>query len=190
MNESPISAANNPFRSQCVIALPFRAQGASWEELLQNLESMNWRGAVIGPGGTGKTTLLEKLEIELENRSFEVHFFRLSTSHRDLPPGFWESEFDSHHAVLLDGAEQMPFWVWQRFKSKTKSAGALIITSHRWGRLPTWIRSSTSPALLAQLCSELGFTPKSTETERVFHFHGGNIRLCLMEFYDLAAKSP
>lgn len=185
-----MNAATNPFRSELVTALPFSPQGETWQQLWSKLEARDFRGAIVGPCGTGKTTLLETLVPHLEERSFQVHFYRLDTSTRHLPRQFWRHSWEASDALLLDGAEQLSTWEWQLLKRKTRSAGAFIITSHQAGRLPTWIFSETSPALLAHLCAQLGVPLPDEEIEAIYRAHNGNIRECLLELYDSMASFP
>lgn len=183
-----MNAVNNPFRSRCVTALPYLPQESTWEELIAALEALNWRGAVVGPCGTGKTTLLEQLAPQLENRGLEVHFFRLDTSAKQLPASFWSQNWRQRDALLLDGAEQLSLLAWQAVKLKTRRCGAFIVTSHREGLLPTWVQSQTSPALLSDLCQQLGVNLPPSELHELFTRKKGDIRLCLMELYDRAGE--
>lgn len=183
-----MNAANNPFRSGRVTALPYLPQESTWEELIAALEALNWRGAVVGPCGTGKTTLLEELAPQLEERGLKIHFYRLDSSAKRLQSSFWNQNWDPRDALLLDGAEQLPRWNWQAVKRKTRVCGAFVVTSHQEGLLPTWVRSQTSPALLNHLCEQLGVSLPSSELQELFTREKGNIRLCLMELYDRAGE--
>ena len=185
-----MNAATNPFRTECVTALPFVPQGESWAQLFSNLEALGYRGAIVGPCGSGKTTLLESLVSHLEEKGFQVHFYRLDTQTRHMPRHFWKKSWQMSDALLLDGAEQLAVWEWQRLKWKTRGACAFIITSHHEGQLPTWLRAETSPALLAMLCVQLGVTLTDEEVEAIYRTHEGNIRECLLHLYDSMASFP
>lgn len=185
-----MNAATNPFRSERVTALPFLPQGEPWEQLLGNLEAQGFRGAIVGPCGSGKTTLLETLVPHLEEKGFQVHFHRLDTRPRHLPRLFWRYRWEAKDALLLDGAEQLSQIEWQLLKRKTRRAGAFIITSHRAGQLPTWLRAETSPQLLAQLCAQLGASLPDAEIDGIYRAHHGNLRECLLQLYDQMAAFP
>src|SRR5688500_1096998 len=51
----------NPFRAQRIDALSYRLQDMTWEELLVRLARLKFRGAITGPHGHGKSTLLDAL---------------------------------------------------------------------------------------------------------------------------------
>ena len=185
----PTGAAHNPFRSERVTSLPFISQGVAWEESLQKLEALSWRGAIVGPCGTGKTTLLEKLALELESRGLKVDCIRFEPSPRPWPKTLWKLR-EASDALLIDGIDQLPPLAWWRLQNRTRRAGALVATSHREGRLATWLKTSTSPSLLKRLCTDLGAEISDAEIARVFEANQGNLRLCLLEFYDRARRSP
>lgn len=86
--------------------------------------------------------------------------------------------------ILLDGAEQLGFLAWQRFRLQHK--GRLIITTHQPGRLPTALTTVTTPELLANIIKKLA--PSAELGENVvavlFERHSGNIRDAIRELYD------
>jgi len=62
----------------------------------------------------------------------------------------------------------------------------LIITVHRPSRLPTLLRTTTTPQLLQQITNELlsGNTPPPARIEELYATHRGNLREALRELYD------
>ena len=98
------------------------------------------------------------------------------------------NEIGSDDTILIDGAEQLGPWSWQRLHRRLKKAGTIVITSHKPGRLPTLHQCATDPTLLAELVNELA--PDAIDTvdlDELFQRHNGNIRLCFRELYDLWA---
>ena len=181
--------SDNPFASRRIDTLGFRFQRSSLDGVISGLAANRGRGAVVGQHGAGKTTLFDALAGHLEG---EVVRIRLGTDTkrpfesavRSLPP-----LIVPHHAVLLDGAEQLDWWSWRRILDKLRAAGTLVITSHKPGRLPTVYTCQTDPALLRNLVSELA--PEIVEKfdlDDLFHRHAGNIRDCFRELYDLCAQ--
>jgi len=75
-----VPAHANPFRVALTDALMYRPRNEDWPTMLARLEAMGWRGAVVGPHGSGKTTLIQSLVPALRQRGFAVHAARLSES--------------------------------------------------------------------------------------------------------------
>jgi len=184
-------ARDNPFATARVHQIRYRLpDGRTWEELLARLESMNWRGAIVGPEGAGKTTLLEDFEPRLRERGFEVVWLRLTREE----PGFSSAtlvQLASLHArqiILFDGAEQLSRWRWWRFLRHVRRTGGLLITSHRAGLLPTLLECKTAPELLAAIVANLlNKTPEAcrAQADCLFHKYQGNLREALRELYDV-----
>ena len=191
-------ARQNPFRSECVLAVRYRPPGAVGDAaiasglavLVDRLQRMGSRGALVGPEGSGKTTLLEDLEAPLEARGLECHFLRLNWECREPPATFWQQELGPGQALLIDGAEVMRRWQWRRVRRHAGQAGALVATLHRPGLLPTLLQTATSPPLLGVILSELGQPLPTDQTERLWRAHGGNLRLVLRQLYDCAGTEP
>jgi ABC-type branched-subunit amino acid transport system ATPase component len=180
--------ADNPFASRRIDGLHYRFRRGDINDIKAALARHGNRGAIVGPHGRGKTTLLDALAGHLEGEIIRVSLRSdtrrpLSQALASLPAAVRDI-----HAVLLDGAEQLGRWSWRRVHHRIRKAGAIIITSHRPGRLPTIHRCTTDPALLAELVAELA--PEmvgAVDLEDLFRRHGGNIRLCFRDLYDLWA---
>ena len=191
-----MKARDNPFSTDRVLRVRYRLRGLAWDELLAKLAQMRYRAAIVGPDGTGKTTLLEDLEPRLAALGFTPKPLRLDADHRRFPPGF-EREFFAQlgrrDLILLDGAEQMSRWNWWHFRHRSRCGGGLLITSHRAGMLPTLLEARTSPELLEELLEELlgqQAVAHQGHARQLFARHGGNLRLALREFYDVFAEFP
>jgi len=174
--------------------LPFIFEGeincdASLEKLLEKLVKLNYRAAITGAHGRGKSTLLYQLAIALKARGWSTHILKLDSSNRNFEREVWRRlpAFNSHDFILLDGAEQLAMWRWNRFLNLTKSAGGVLITSHRNYLLPTLWECRSSPQLLHALIIYLDSTHDENEapTEALFKKHRGNLRNALRELYDL-----
>lgn len=186
----PSRPADNPFASHRIEALAYRGPVVSGEDLDARIDALGGRAAVVGPKGSGKTTLLEELGGQLPGPvvmvripSGDPHPYR--TAIRQLP-----QPVTSSHTILVDSAEQLGPLAWNAFLGRVRNADRLVATLHRPGRLPTFIECSTSAALLRDLVGELapldapGLEPNLDE---IFDRHSGNIRMCLMELYDVYA---
>ena len=187
MRQTPIASrpADNPFASRKIDGLDFRFNGTDWDEILGHLAFEGDRGAIVGPHGSGKTTLLEQLAGRLASEAvwirLNTNFSRpFMTAIESLP-----NEIGSDDTILIDGAEQLGPWSWQRLHRRLKKAGTIVITSHKPGRLPTLHQCTTDPRLLMDLVEELAPEAIATsDLEALFQRHGGNIRLCFRELYD------
>lgn len=183
-----IRPADNPFASRRIDGLHYRFRRGAINDIKAALARHGNRGAIVGPHGSGKTTLLEHLA---EGFDSDVVWIRLDAAlanpHKVLCAGLPDL-VDARHTILIDGAEQLGRWSWRRVHHRIRKAGAFIITSHRPGRLPTIHECATDPDLLADLVAELA--PEmvgAVDLEDLFRRHGGNIRLCFRDLYDLWA---
>jgi hypothetical protein len=186
---------DNPFRTERVAALRFRPAEKSWDELLHTFDSLRFRAAIVGPHGSGKTTLMDDIEQHLSASGRQVLRLQLNTSTRKLSRTQWRElkVLRTTDFVLLDGAEQLNYLHWKYFLRQTRRAGGVLITSHRSGLLPTLIECHTSPELLQTLIEELLTERKQGEysacPEVLWKRHEGNLRNAFRELYDHYAGS-
>ena len=178
----------NPFRSERVLAVRFRAHGVSLEELVDRLLATVGRGALVGPEGSGKTTLQEDLVPFLEARGLHCHFLRLNWQNKRPVTDFWDHPLGPTDALLIDGAEVLSHWQWAKVRRHTREAGVVLVTLHRAGRLPTLHRTATSPELLRDILGELDYALDAEVARELWHRHQGNLRLALRELYDTAGE--
>jgi len=186
-------ARDNPFRMARLeqLAFDFRwSHEEGWASLLRRLEVVDYRGAIIGPHGSGKTQLLSQLVPRLEARGFRVHSLFLNQQSREYPGRFFASRrLSRHDLIVLDGCEQLGFWKWRTFLRQAAAAGGILVSVHRPGRLPTVWQCSTDLSLLQDLLTQLDVHTVPQEVlESVFLHHQGNLRDILRHFYDLAAS--
>ena len=181
-------ARDNPFRSERIEGLAFRAAevGVDVPTLLARFAQLGHRGVLVGPHGSGKTTLREALERHLEEAGWIPRRLVLAEDRRARPAAVTAlcTGLTPRHLLCLDGLDLIGPWSWWRLRRA--GAGGLLATSHRPGRLPTLHVHRTSPALLAELVSELtGSDPLATaEVAALFARHRGDLRACLRELYD------
>jgi ABC-type iron transport system FetAB ATPase subunit len=192
-----LKARDNPFAMERVHSLHYQFRYGpedSWNALMLRLEQLRFRGEITGPKGVGKTTLLAELGRRLASRGYRVHSLFLNEDQREYPAEFLRehaSNFSQDDIVLLDGCEQLGLVNWLRFRRQTRSAGGLIITSHRGGRLPLLRRCSTDVELLGDLVGQLLGNERDvahSEMRRLFLSNRGNLRDAFRELYDRAAN--
>src|SRR5687768_9283988 len=78
-------ARDNPFSTDRVLKIRYRPRGWTWDGLLARLASLDYRAAIVGPEGRGKTTLLQDLEPHLTARGFGVKHLRLTRERPSFP---------------------------------------------------------------------------------------------------------
>lgn len=184
------SRHTNPF-STCWTrpgALRFRFpedQGPS--QLLSKLSNQGWWGAIVGPHGSGKTSLLESLKPALNAAGWHVQMISLHLGQRRLPPG--RPPASDRVMVIVDGYEQLnPF---QRFALRCRCRRArcgLLVTAHSPTALPTLITLAPDESLVQQLVGELASratTPiTSADVAASYACHGSNVRDIFFDLYD------
>ena len=183
---------DNPFRAQCVDAIVFEPQGQTWEALIVGIEKAGWRGAIAGPHGSGKTTLMRRLREEAATRGREVRHVFL-TADLSVDAETWKASLDrvtDDTIVFIDGFDHL--WWWQRFEAayRTTRAG-LVVTTHCPTRLlQTIVQTQTTPALLAKLIRHLtdDTTADDDHIKAIYQSHAGNLREAFREMYDHCAK--
>jgi hypothetical protein len=183
----------NPFAAGRVEALEFRfPEGLDWSTLLERLEKFDFRAALVGPEGRGKTSLLEQLGERLEDRGFTARRATLRRGQRRLLRAERRRllrELGPRDVLLIDGVQELSRWSWWRLRWRSRAAGGFVVTSHREGLLPTLLRCETSPELLEGLVAELLGTKNREELAALdllalYECHGGNVREALWELYD------
>jgi len=183
--------ADNPFASHRVETLAFRFNRSSVAELARRIPEIGGRAAIVGGQGCGKTTLLHELAAALPGDSVHVRIrggcrrpWRAARAQMPRP-------VQPSHAVLVDGAEQLVPCGLHLLLRAARPARCLVATLHRPGRLPTLIECHTDQRLLRDLVSELTpADPLDLELEDLYRRHGGDIRLCFRELYDVFAGRP
>ena len=183
-------ARDNPYRVERVDRVGFRLPGGNWEELLIRLAALDYRAAVVGRKGRGKTRLLEELAGRLFARGWRPVWLRLSRRHRwlDREQRRTLQSLDCGSLLLVDGAEELGRWAWRALEWRSRAAAGLVVTAHTAGLLPTLVECTTTVGLLQEIVHELG-EDAGRSLPALFDRHRGNLRSALRELYDLAARA-
>lgn len=187
-------ACDNPFSTDRVLEVRYQPQDKSWDEVLHRLAALNYRAEITGAEGSGKTTMLEDLEVKLRDLGHSPVLIRLRQD--DGSAAFSSVHnllrlINEKNLLLLDGAEQLSFFVWHYLKTKTRAFAGLVITAHTQGRLPSLIHSETSAHILEEIVEELlgdDIQHLRIPIETLFHSHQGNLRDALRQCYDFFAE--
>lgn len=190
-------AAVNPFSTRYhapgALAYCFEDDAnASAEALYEKFLASGRRGEIVGPHGTGKTTLLCALETEARRRGHAVRRVTLREAERRLSAGWWRID-GVDRVVFLDGAEQLSrlgFWRVQR-RCRREGLG-LLVTAHRSLGLPALYSTSVSEAMARRLaerilasCPQAPRLVEPDEAAAALRAAHGDLRVALFALYDL-----
>ncbi len=188
------AARRNPFATERLDRLGYRdpATGeplapADLDRLLDRLDTLGRRAAIVGPEGSGKTALLEALAARLTRRGWRVQWSARRAD--ETAEGGLASPAGSTSFLLIDGEERLAPGGWRRLLRACRGAGGLLVTAHRPTPLPTLHECATTPELLGILISELagGSSLGLPAAETLHARHQGNLRSALLELYDRCA---
>lgn len=183
-----MKARLNPFRTERLEALTYRAPEFSWPAVESRLATLGGCGAIIGPQGSGKTTLLTEWARRRHHAGRPVLMLRVAEHQRR-----WTDEQTAQlaachgHSLFVDGAEQLGWLARRTLHHAARVAAETLITTHRARIFRTVFQCQTTAALLADLIAELGAPP--TDCATLWNRHAGNIRNALRELYDRASSN-
>lgn len=189
------SDRDNPFATRHTrpgaLAYDF-GEGASLDDVLERLEACGGWGSIVGPHGSGKSTLVATLASALERAGRGVLATVLHAGQRRLPAGFAGAVRDRSGpaTVIVDGYEQLGWWArWRLERLCRRGRHGLVVTCHRPVALPVVFATKTSPELAQRLAARLMPPTEESIAEAVvgeiFRRHAGNLREVLMDLYDV-----
>ena len=185
-----LAACDNPVSIERVTTIPFMFAEFDWDHHFDSLAQLMFRASIVGRKGSGKTTLMNALALQMSQRGIEFHHVFLpheTDNHHEMIDGALRSD----KIILVDGIERIS--ILQRFRlyRQTKQKAGLIINVHRPCPLPTWIGCETSPELMSNLLTRLGLDQPSIQLagQKTFSKHKGNIRMAFRELYDQFSSS-
>src|SRR5262245_50568671 len=140
---------SNPFATRHVRpgAVPFLfPDSESTGRLIERLRADGWRGQIVGPHGTGKSTMLATLLPELHRAGWQTVQFALHTDEPRLPRG-WREQLAAHFPAIMviDGYEQLGAWYhfWLPRYCLRQRRG-LLVTTHEPTALPILYRTTVT----------------------------------------------
>ena len=191
----PHGTHENPFNSSRIRpgAMPFLfPPNQNAETLVELLERNHWWGEIVGPHGSGKSSLLASLIPMIKRAGRPVVLVELHDGQRRLPMRF-DARLQSHAVVIVDGYEQLSRWnrFWLKRRCRRRNLG-LLATSHVSVGLPEIYRTAVTPESAGRVVNLLldGRTPPFGEAELsdCLSRHAGNLREALFELYDVCER--
>lgn len=157
--------------------------------LVAQLAQHRWYGQIIGPHGTGKSTLLQTLAPEWRAAGRDVVYFTQrqgETRLREPAADPWTA----NTLVVVDGYEQLGWRARRRLGFRCcRQRSGLLVTAHSSVGLPTLWETRPSLALAQSVAARLlsGHPPliSAADVREAFERHAGNLRETLFHLYDL-----
>jgi hypothetical protein len=188
-----MKARNNPFSTGRTTNLPYIfSDGNCIEDLCRKFGELNYRGAIVGPKGCGKSTLMREMRDVLSQENI-IHYVYVNDSEplaRNEQKRI-EAALCPGSIVLLDGADMLGYRQWKCFKREVcKCAKGMLIISHKSGLLPTLIECSGDLTVFKRFAAELLPYHQFDESflNSVYDKCKGNIRACFRILYDVCAR--
>ncbi len=164
--------------------------GADAAGVVDRLRARRWRGAIVGPHGSGKSTLVATLLPQLAAAQRFPVVVTLRDGQRRWPPdALLPDRVTASTQLIVDGYEQLSWsnrlrlqWLCWRYHA------GLLVTSHA----RTWLRpvftTAVSEALTLELVHRLVGkrlpAPSDAEVRDAFNAAGGDVRETLFALYD------
>jgi hypothetical protein len=190
--------AGNPFSTDHVrpgaVDYLFPA-GESAASFVDRLRCQGWSGQVVGPHGTGKSTLLASLVPAIRDTGREPFVIPLHDGRHRLAVSEWRAIASGCTAiVIIDGYEQLSAWSRFRLRLRCRRCGlGLLVTAHKAVGFPDLARTDVSPELALAVVDRLtpagsNRTIEAAEVVDRLIARSGNLREALFDLYDLHEK--
>ncbi|MCG8584049.1 MAG: hypothetical protein MI757_04980 [Pirellulales bacterium] len=192
---------SNPFATRFTRpgAQPFLFDGnENAHAIVKRLEENSWWGQIVGPHGSGKSTLISTLEPALDQHGREVIHLRMHDHEHELPSKLFSSnDWRASTQLVVDGYEQLGrFNRWRLKRHCRRRSCGLLVTTHEDLGLPTIFTTKPTPEATERLVAQLldlhghgnlvGTGPyASSRIDDAFRKHHGDVREVLFELYDL-----
>jgi energy-coupling factor transporter ATP-binding protein EcfA2 len=200
--------ASNPFSTRYVqpgrISFQLR-DGVTIEQLFDRfLQIPTRRAAIVGPHGSGKSSLLETMRKSIPSQyAVDAHRLSSESTRRDRTGARWElasQRWGTQTIVIVDGFEQVGWWAQYRLRQLVRNhESRLLITTHSpIRRFPLlWMTQRAvddDDYVLRQLLIGYDDSDKSTKITEIDEAmirwrevrlrHPTDMREALMEMYD------
>jgi len=194
MNESTFSRhGENPFCTRRIRpgAMPHLfPSGLSAQCLVDRLHDADWWGEIIGPHGSGKSSLLAAIIPAIERAGRATLLVELHDGQRRLPIDLSnDGRLSPPAVVIVDGYEQLNRWNRSRLKRccRNRKLG-LLVTAHQSVGLPFLFQTEPSVALAEEIVAQLLRDRDPLDASAIqqsYARHHGDFREMLFDLYDL-----
>ena len=190
------SALDNPFATRFVapgeIPYFFSAAG-DFRQLIARADKASWTGQIVGPHGSGKTTLVRHLAEQLQQRFSAIEFLiirgirEVQVCHRlegDSNPAS-KSE-DERTLYVIDGIERLS-WLQRKLliaDCRRKRIGLLVTAHRRLRGLPVFYETTFDEMRFEKILHHLGTQQYEDHFESLRSKFGDDCRDMLFELYD------
>ncbi|MFO0916039.1 MAG: hypothetical protein U0795_23985 [Pirellulales bacterium] len=165
--------------------------GVSPDSLLDTFERLGRRAQIVGPHGTGKSTLIATLQPHMIARGWDVLAVWCRADERRLPSWLFERPWTERTVLVIDGYEQLTWWDrlklrWRAWRGKS----GWLVTSHSDLAGPVLWRTvadlATVRQLVHQLLSQQGLDPQLLDERLDASWSAcqGNVRELLFALFD------
>src|SRR5262245_42037084 len=107
-------AERNPFATRSVRpgVIPYRfLDGRTVSDLIFGIHQQGWHGQIVGPHGSGKSTLIQSLVPALRDAGRTARLFTLHLGESRLPvSGTDLQKWGPNTQIIIDGYEQLGSW--------------------------------------------------------------------------------
>lgn len=189
-----LATRSNPFATRWVRpgAIPYLfPPGESLPVLVERLEASAWRGEIIGPHGSGKSTLVAHLAPALATCGRNVSWYPVGSGRSGRPTaGAWPPQWSAATQVVVDGYEQLGRLARLRLQAAAWRAGCgLLITTHRPAGFPQLMQTGPVRATVLAIVDELLAGDQTVigpvDVAASMSIQGANVREILFDLYDL-----
>jgi hypothetical protein len=170
--------------------------GVTAAGLANALQQQDWRGSIIGPHGSGKSSLLTALRPELERLGRTIFYQQLHSGQHTVD---WVAvklpEWDERSLVIIDGYEQLSFLQAGLLRQRChRRRAGLLVTAHQPLHFPGWRLPAiftTQPslelahAIVQRLLPESDDRITPSDVAEAYVKHDGNLREMLLGLYDV-----
>ncbi len=184
-----VGKRHNPYSSHLVEAnqggyIFADGSGRSLHDVIQELETHDYRGELVGLHGAGKSTMLTDICNVLQGRGYSIARWQCRDTQR-LFPRRWMTDLRRKDVIVIDGAERLAPGLLSVIRLLTFCFSRnLIITRHQPSGFGAHIPVQPCAMALEKKALQLGAPVEITATlSQRLADHNGNCREVLFDLY-------